>query len=162
MVGSFALMTALVGSPVTGWLYDKKRNLPLLAIILAAAMLLGISLNYFQALPAAIGSAAIVGFVGGGLFTILSNAARERSASGQGEHHRPEYATLSVNWIHAIAVTGTFWAPILFSTAAIQYGYQTAWPLIGTLSFGIMIISSLVILRFYKRGTFSSKIQSRD
>ena len=70
-------------------------------------MLVGVSVNYFQTLPAAILSAIIVGFVGGGLFTLLSNAGRERVANSEGEH-KVEYTTLSVNWIHAIALTGTF------------------------------------------------------
>lgn len=49
-------------------------------------MLVGVSVNYFQTLPAAILSAIIVGFVGGGLFTLLSNAGRERVANSEGEH----------------------------------------------------------------------------
>jgi MFS family permease len=149
LVSSLALLTALAGSPITGWIYDRKRNLPMLSMLLATAMLVGISLNYFQVLPAAVASSLIVGFVGGGLFTLLSNAGRERAASGQEEHHRVEYTTLSVNWVHAIALTGTFWAPIFFSTSIVQYGYSTAWPLMGTLSFGIMTVASALIVRLY-------------
>ena len=52
---------------------------------------------------------------------------------------KPEYSTLSINWVHAIAVTGVLWAPILFSSSAIQYGYVTAWPVIGLSSFTIII-----------------------
>jgi MFS family permease len=151
LVGSFALMTALAGSPIIGWVYDRTHNLPVLTMILAGAMLVGVSVNYFQTLPAAILSAIIVGFVGGGLFTLLSNAGRERVATSKGEHE-VEYTTLSVNWIHAIALTGTFWAPILFSSSAIQSGYSTAWPLIGILSFAIIATSVLIGYRArYKR-----------
>jgi hypothetical protein len=70
----------------------------------------------------------------------LSNAGRERVVTGEAKH-RVEYATLSVNWVHAIALTGTFWAPILFSSSVTQYGYSVAWPLIGTLSFAIIAAS---------------------
>lgn len=140
LIGSIALMTGFAGSPIMGWLYDKKRNLPMLATMLACAMLVGVSINYLQTLPAAVASVIIVGFVGGGLFTLLSNAGRERVAGGKSEH-RVEYTTLSVNWVHAIALTGTFWAPILFSSSTIQYGYSTAWPLMGVLSFAVIATS---------------------
>jgi MFS family permease len=147
LVGSIALLTALVGSPIMGWLYDRKRNLSLLCIPLAGAMLVGVSLNYFQVLTAAVASSAIAGFVGGGLFTLLSNAGRERAVTGKQDHNRIEYTTLSVNWVHAIALVGTIWAPIFFSSSVLQYGYSTAWPLIGALSFGIIIVTSVAILR---------------
>jgi hypothetical protein len=81
---------------------------------------------------------AILSNSGGGLFTLLSNAARERVATGMGKH-KLEYTTLSVNWVHAIALTGTFWAPIVFSSSALQYGYEIAWPVIGALSFALIV-----------------------
>ncbi len=146
VVGSITLLTALAGSPIMGWVYDRKRNLPFLSMALAGTMLLGISLNYFQAIEFAIASTFIVGFAGAGLFTLLSNAGRERVATGKLEHHRVEYTTLSVNWVHGIALTGTIWAPILFSTSALQYGYSTAWPLVGALSFGIIIVASVTVM----------------
>jgi MFS family permease len=132
------LLAALAGSPTIGWLYDKKHNLSRLVLILAGGLLVGTSINYFGILPTAIVSTLIVGFIGGGLFTLLSNAARERVATGMGKH-KLEYTTLSVNWVHAIALTGTFWAPILFSSSALQYGYEIAWPLIGALSFALIV-----------------------
>lgn len=156
LVGSFALMTALAGSPIIGWVYDRTRNLPVLTILLAGAILVGVSINYFQTLLAAISSAIIVGFVGGGLFTLLSNAGRERVSIGKGEH-KVEYTTLSVNWVHAIALTGTFWAPILFSSSAVQSGYATAWSVIGASSFVIMIASLAFGYRRLKTAEQSKK-----
>jgi MFS family permease len=138
LIGSLVLLAALAGSPITGWLYDKKCNLSRLVLTLAGGLLAGISINYFGILPTAVASTLIVGFIGGGLFTLLSNAARERVATGTGKH-KLEYTTLSVNWVHAIALTGTFWAPIVFSSSALQYGYQIAWPIIGALSFALIV-----------------------
>jgi hypothetical protein len=77
------------------------------------------------------------------LFTLLSNAARERVVTGV-RKHKLEYTTLSVNWVHAIALTGTFWAPVVFSSAALEYGYGTAWTLIGAISFAIILSFSLI------------------
>lgn len=143
LIGSLVPLAAIAGSPITGWLYDKKRNLSRLVLVLAGGLLVGTSINYFGVLPAAIASTLIVGFIGGGLFTLLSNAARERVATGV-RKHKLEYTTLSVNWVHAIALTGTFWAPILFSSAALEYGYGIAWTLIGAISFAIILSFSLI------------------
>jgi MFS family permease len=152
LVASFTLIGALAGSPLSGWVYDKIHEMRLLVLVLAAGLLGGISVNYFESLSAAIVSAVVVGFAGSGLFTLLSNKARERVVASGEVQHNLEYTTLSVNWIHAIAVTGTFWAPILFSSSAIQFGYPLAWPLIGVLSF--VIISASLFLG-YKRHTTS-------
>jgi hypothetical protein len=87
-------------------------------------------------------------FSGGGHFALFSNAGRERAAKAAAQRVYPEqYTTLSVNWIHCLALTGTFWAPLLFSWSAIQSGYSFAWPLIGLVSFCIIITSLLVATR---------------
>jgi MFS family permease len=143
LIGSLVPLAAIAGSPITGWLYDKKRNLSRLALVLAGGLLIGTSINYFGVLPAAIASTMTVGFIGGGLFTLLSNAAREKVATGV-RKHKLEYTTLSVNWVHAIALTGTFWAPVVFSSAALKYGYGIAWTLIGAVSFAIILSFSLI------------------
>jgi MFS family permease len=143
LIGSLVPLAAIAGSPITGWLYDKKRNLSRLVLVLAGGLLVGTSINYFGILPSAIASTMIVGFIGSGLFTLLSNAARERVATGIGKH-KLEYTTLSVNWVHAIALTGTFWAPVVFSSAALDYGYGIAWSLIGAISFALILIFSLI------------------
>jgi MFS family permease len=143
LIGSLVPLAAIAGSPITGWLYDKKRNLSRLVLVLAGGLLVGTSINYFGILPNAIASTLIVGFIGGGLFTLLSNAAREKVAAGSGKH-KLEYTTLSVNWVHAIALTGTFWAPVVFSSAALGYGYGIAWTLIGAMSFALILIFSLI------------------
>jgi len=143
LIGSLVPLAAIAGSPITGWLYDKKRNLSRLVLVLAGGLLVGTSINYFGILPNAIASTLIVGFIGGGLFTLLSNAAREKVAAGSGKH-KLEYTTLSVNWVHAIALTGTFWAPVVFSSAALGYSYGIAWTLIGAISFALILIFSLI------------------
>lgn len=130
-------------SPVIGRLYDRKQNLLTLIIALACVLLIGMSVNYLRTFLAAVISPLIVGFAGGGLFTILSNAARERVSSRKSDSPQ-EYTTLSVNWIHAIALTGTFWAPLLFSSFVIQFGYHIAWPIIGALSFALVVTFSAV------------------
>jgi MFS family permease len=137
LIGSVTLITALAGGPVLGLIYDKSHDLSVLVMILASGMLIGISLNILLNVPAAIASVLIVGFAGSGLFALLSNGAREILSSG-----KVEYTTLSINWVHAIALTGTFWAPILFSSVAIQYGYATSWATIGITSF-ILIVACL-------------------
>lgn len=143
LIGSLVPLGAIAGSPITGWLYDKKRNLSRLVLVLAGGLLAGMSINYFGILPSAIASTLIVGFIGGGLFTLLSNAARERVATGIGKY-KLEYTTLSVNWVHAIALTGTFWAPVIFSSAALGYGYGIAWISIAAISFALILIFSLI------------------
>lgn len=138
LVGSLTLIAALIGAPSTGWLYDRKIGFSKLVVLLGLGLFVGISINFVMSLYSAIISTLIVGFSGGGLFTLFSNAARERSirmSGGQGL----EYSTLSINWVHAIALTGVLWAPILFSSTALQHGYPIAWPLIGASSFVIMI-----------------------
>jgi MFS family permease len=162
LVASFALMSALAGSPITGWLYDRKRRIPLLILMLGVGIFIGISLNYLQTIGAAILSSVVVGFAGGGLFTLLTSISRERVATGQKEHHRVEYITLSVNWVHAIALTGTFWAPILFSTSALQYGYAYAWPLLGIISVSIMTGALVIILGILRKEEGISFTLSRD
>jgi ACDE family multidrug resistance protein len=146
LIGSLVLLTALAGSPTIGWLYDRNHNLSTLVLMLACGLLAGTSINYLGVLPSAIASTLIVGFIGGGLFTLLSNAARERVATATGKH-KLEYTTLSVNWVHAIALTGTFWAPILSSSSALQYGYQIAWHIIGALSFALIVGFVIIGLR---------------
>lgn len=145
LVASVTLLGALIGSPVIGWLYDKKISFMKLIVIFASTLLVGVSINFTNNfLPATLISTAMVGFSGGGLFTLFSNAGREKISLGaaSGKYHK-EYVTLSVNWIHCIALTGTFWAPILFSMSAATSGYQVAWPLIGLISFAIIIGTAL-------------------
>lgn len=140
LVGSLTLIAALIGAPSTGWLYDRKISFSKLVVLLGIGLFVGVSINFVMSLHGAIISTLIVGFSGGGLFTLFSNAARERSMRMSGGR-KPEYSTLSINWVHAIALTGVLWAPILFSSSAIQYGYVTAWPLIGASSLAIIVAS---------------------
>jgi MFS family permease len=148
LVGSLTLLSALVGAPSIGWLYDKGYKFTRLVVIFGALLLAGVSMNFINTLYAAIISTLVVGFSGGGLFALFSNAGRERAAKAAALGVYPEqYATLSVNWIHCIALTGTFWAPLLFSWSAIQSGYSFAWPLIGLVSFSIVITSLLIATR---------------
>jgi MFS family permease len=158
LIGSFVLLAALAGSPTIGWLYDKKHNLSGLVLVLAGGLLAGTSINYFEVLPAAIISTLIVGFIGGGLFTLLSNAARERVATGTGKH-RLEYTTLSVNWVQAVALTGAFWVPFVFSSSALEYGYEIAWPMIGALSFSLIVV--FVVLLGYRGRSSNNNAVSR-
>jgi MFS family permease len=143
LVGSLTLMAALAGSPIIGWIYDKNHDLFRLVLVVAGVLLVGVSINYTNTLSAAVASVLIVGFAGGGLFTLLSNSAQERVSRGKGKHSL-EYTTLSVNWVHCIALMGTFWAPILFSASVLEFGYSTAWPMIGAISFAIILIFSLI------------------
>ena len=144
LVGSFTLLGALVGAPLIGWLYDRKISFMKLIVIFSSILVVGMSLNFANNLATAMLSTLMVGFAGGGLFALFSNAGRgsvvARAAKGG---HPIEYSTLSVNWIHCIALTGTFWAPLLFSLSAAQSGFPVAWPLIGLVSFGIIIGTAL-------------------
>lgn len=139
LVSSFTLIAALVGSPTVGWLYDKRVGFFRLIVFLGLALMVGVSINYAMSLTMGVISCVIVGFAGGGLFTLLSNSARESIAGGK-SRHRLEYTQFSVNWVHSIALTGTFWSPILFSTLAANYSYPASWATIGAISFVILII----------------------
>jgi MFS family permease len=143
LVGSLTLIAGLAGSPIIGWLYAKSHNLLRLVLLGAGILLVSVSLNYVNALSAAVASVLMVGFAAGGLFTLLSNSAVERVSSAKSQHGL-ENITLSVNWVHSIALASTFWAPILFSASVLQFGYSTAWTLIDTISFVLILFLSLI------------------
>jgi hypothetical protein len=63
LVGSLTLLSALVGAPSIGWLYDKGYRFTRLVVIFGALLLVGVSMNFINTLYAAIISTLVVVFL---------------------------------------------------------------------------------------------------
>jgi len=155
LVSSFTLIASLAGSPIAGLIYDRRKTrFSLIVLVLGSTLFVGAALNFFQSLITATISTILVGFSGGGMFALFSNAARARIfANDKINSRHTAFATLSVNWVHAIALTGTFWVPLLFAFSTQSQGYTTSWPLVGAVSFVIIVAFQLVGKRI---GAFGS------
>ncbi len=149
LVGSIVLFSALAGAPITGWLSDRKMQFKKLVLTHAIGLLIGASINFTLTLPAAIISTILIGFSAGGLFTLFTNTARQRSLDPNAGIN-PQFSTLSLNWIHAIALAGTLWAPIVFSATAVKFGYSVAWPMLGVIAFVILLVLLFLNIRIFR------------
>lgn len=142
LIGSTILLAALAGSPFAGWLYDKKIGFARIVIMLGVTLIVGVSLNALMSTHATLASTIMVGFAGGGLFVLFSNAARQGALTKSETNGSSQYSTMSINYVHSIGMTGVLWVPVLFSSIASAYGYALAWPVIGLCSC-ILLFSAL-------------------
>jgi MFS family permease len=139
LIGSLALVSVLVFSPIFGRIYGKMKASKELFVICGVGLSISVSLIALNTLYATIISITLAGIFAAGGFVVPYARAKEIN-----EKFQPMYATLAVSYVNGVSLFGAFWVPFLFSSIVKRLGgYSVAW-LIGSV---ITLVLVLLILR---------------
>lgn len=139
LIGSLALVSVLVFSPIFGHIYGKMKHSKELFVICGVGLSISVSIIALNTLYATIVSVTLAGIFAAGGFVVPYARAKEIN-----EKFQPMYATLAVSFVNGISLFGAFWVPFLFSSIVKQLGgYSVAW-LVGSV---ITLALVLLILR---------------
>jgi len=120
-IGALVLFIPIFFSPVGGRIFDELRNTRGLMLLSGVTMALGVGFAEFEGVYGAILATCVVGLAASLGFTVGFAAARETNRS------IPAYESLAVAWANSISLFGGFWAPVVFSSIASNFGYPLAW-----------------------------------
>jgi MFS family permease len=124
LIGSLALISTLISSPIFGMFYDRMKESKKLLSLCAVAMSIGISVLTLNTFYAVVFSVIVVGIFAAGGFVVPYAKAREVN-----KIHNPMYQTLAVGYVNGISLFGAFWVPFVFSVVVRQSEYSIAWML---------------------------------
>ncbi len=141
MIVVLPIYTSLWGGRLYDRLKKPRRLLIASGLGMAGALLV-------CAVP--VSSAATAGAVFGGIAlgpasTINFAAAKDLSRV------QKEYEGLTIGWVNSIALTGSFWPPLVFSYLARSFDYSAAW-----LGGGVIVLLLLLPLLFLPKDSQSS------
>ena len=135
--GSLSLIVGIVFSPLFGRMYDKIKDTKKLLFFSAVIAACSIMLLYIDSIYIVIFSILISGiFLSMGFVVIYAKAKQDQDVKVQ-------YQTLSVCYVNGISLSASFWIPVMFSYAIVEYGYNIAWFLGGI----VIILLSLPLLK---------------
>ena len=117
MIVLLPIYTSLWG----GRLYDRTRKPRRLLIFSGLGMTAGLLVAAAPTLSAAAAGAVLGGIAVGPASTINFAAAKDLSRVEK------EYEGLTISWVNAISLTGSFWPPLVFSYFARSFNYSAAW-----------------------------------
>ena len=145
IAGSIASLVPVLGlfaSLIFGRLYDRLGNAKLLIVTAGVITAGGLAVAAIGNLFSAGLSSALVGF-GNNAGYVISIAVAGMVASKE-----RRFEVVGIAWILSVSLLGSFFAPILFSFLATDYGYPTAWAGSALVMFAMLIPALFV--RFEK------------
>lgn len=141
-VASVLPAAGIASSAFFGRVFDRSSRPKLLILSLGALSAVGLAAGVANDLGSSILSTVMVGFFSSAGFIVCVAASRELS-----EQHDPEYEVLGVSWVITLSLFGSFFGPIVFSTAVVSFGYSLAWILSGLISLGFfapLLVSAIL------------------
>jgi len=118
--GSLVILTGLFTAPLAGHFHDRVKNVRLVLVASGLAMALGVAVASLATPAAVVAAAVTVGLASGVGYTFAFGSAWN-SATAKG--HR----AIALSWVNSVQLLFSFWAPYLFSSVVLGYGYQVAW-----------------------------------
>jgi len=136
LIGSLALVSVLVFSPIFGRIYGKMKNSKELFVLCGVGLSISVSVIALNTLYATIISVTLAGIFAAGGFVVPYARAKEIN-----EKFQPMYATLAVSFVNGISLFGAFWVPFLFSSIVKQIGgYSVAWVVGSTITLALVLL----------------------
>ncbi len=130
-VASLAGITSILVAPLAGRFFDRVRDYKRPFIFASFCVAAGLAVASLGTVATMVLATLLVGLGNGISGTAGFLMARENNPVG------PRYETLSISLVNGISLSGSFWAPVVFSWAVISSGYSTA--------FLIMAVTSLIM-----------------
>jgi MFS family permease len=129
IVASLSLISAIVSAPLVGRIYDHRiQDARKILLACAGGMVPGMASMASTSLITITAAAIAIGFSVGGAFTVAYARARKVPViDGQGAAVLYHGGALNVAWVNGLSLLGVLWMPVVFSFAAKNAGYASAW-----------------------------------
>jgi MFS family permease len=139
LVTSLVVVVPIFTSVWGGRVYDRARRPRLVMALALTGNSLALAIGAVESIYAAIASAALGGFALGFGYTFAFASAKDLNKSAE------EYDTLAIAWVNAIALTGTFFPPLLYSYVVETAGYSLAW--LASAAVGLAFLLPLLLMK---------------
>jgi len=129
IIASVLPIAGIASSALAGKLFDRTSRPKTFILLLGVLSAIGLAVSAENGLAGSVLSTIIVGFFSSAGFIVCIAASRQRS-----EKHESEYEVLGVSWVISLSLFGSFFGPVIFSSAVVSFGYGVAWILSGLIS----------------------------